>query len=479
MPTLACALGTENLYVGLQLSGLVHRLHLAAPELAGSPTDERRDMLVRELPSMLGGNPFVLGTLVLTAWHMHTDALGEGSAVGVRVVCLDEANPLVLEVLRESTNDESVPDDGSLCVSILGRSEAYCLGHSITRAVLDFYGVPPEWLQESLETSRKVHLNGLHEYSTPSSILMARLDEAHEQFEADLAFADAVMREQQEAAVAKVKQEAAQAAKRAGRAQQRLVESLSQQLETARAIAERQRSQAGAAERALRELRAASSNVGEHPRAAEQPDRSSDDLEQRLEAANTTIYQLTQTVDELKDQNYQLQQRVLSLTAEDPQPVKNGSPGTDAVPESFAQLETWLDEHIPSDRLFVHPKAIKAARRSIFQDPTLVFRVLRALSDHYWPMFIQGDTAASAKWADFLATERLSCQPTGEAVNTHRTSDSYQIQLGGRRYPLDMHIKGSSSRKEQHGLRLYFHASKDARRIFVGHFPGHLTNRES
>lgn len=146
---------------------------------------------------------------------------------------------------------------------------------------------------------------------------------------------------------------------------------------------------------------------------------------------------------------------------------------------AFAELGDWAAQWLQADRVLVHPKAVRAASRSVFQDPPLVYRLLHALSEHYWPMCMLGDKAAAARWTEFLAWERLDCQPTGEAAQSRRRRGAYSVQVGGQSFPLDMHGKGSSSRKEQLGLRVYFHASKTLRRILIGHLPSHLNSRAS
>jgi hypothetical protein len=188
------------------------------------------------------------------------------------------------------------------------------------------------------------------------------------------------------------------------------------------------------------------------------------------------IEQQAAEIDDLRAQLH----RARSALGQVNEPVSPSQPATiPAIPETFDALPAWIGEHLADGHVLVHPKAIRAARKSVFRDPPLVYRCLKAMQAWYYPMIMNADAAAGTKWAEFLHRERLRCGPTGDAAATHRTESAYQVSYHGKSYPLDLHIQGSSSRKEQDALRIYFCVSKPLRKILIGSFPGHLDNSHS
>jgi hypothetical protein len=147
-------------------------------------------------------------------------------------------------------------------------------------------------------------------------------------------------------------------------------------------------------------------------------------------------------------------------------------------PESFDDLETWVNTHL-GGRLVIARKAASAARKSVFADVPFVYRCLWAMAEYYWPMRLQGDNDARARWLEFLKTHRLEFGPTGAALDNRLTRESYQVQYGQRRYPLDVHLQGSSSRKEEDCLRCYAHVHEEDQVVVIGWLPSHLPNSHS
>jgi hypothetical protein len=472
----------HSLYTGIVVMGAIARLQQEVPALAGEFTEASGIALKNYLDELIGGNPYTTGQLVLSCWHYSSYASGGCFEIGLRIVCLDPAQPISIEMLRVADSTDGDGSLSSLCVSVSGRSDADCLEHPVLRALLAFFGVSQEALDEALNTSARNHESGLHEYSTPGAHLMMHLFDEPVRVDDAVQEAERALRDH----LAKQTDQALQSGKREKRQYLRQLESLNQQLATARAIAERQRTLASAAEKALNAIKRSEKEAGsgagdddtERGNQELEPDPAGRELEKRLEVANTTNLQLRGELDEARDEIYRLRLRIPASQDGGTQ-VGAGSWDAATAPESFGAIEGWLAQWIPPERLFVHPKAIRAARKSVFADPGLVYRVLHALAEHYWPMKMRGDEAAARRWSAFLDKERLTCGLTGAAVSSHRTIDSYQIQFGKRRFPMDMHIQGSSSRKEQDGLRVYFHASKELGRILVGHFPTHLANRQS
>lgn len=146
-------------------------------------------------------------------------------------------------------------------------------------------------------------------------------------------------------------------------------------------------------------------------------------------------------------------------------------------PESLVELGGWANRSL-NGRVVVIPRALRAARKSCFANPSLVYRVLEAMRDDYWAMKFAPGNGAQSHWDQFLKREHLSCGPTGAGPES-RLSDTYHASWDGRRVPMDMHLQGHSGRDEARQFRLYFHVDEGHRQLIVGHLPSHLRNRES
>lgn len=265
--------------------------------------------------------------------------------------------------------------------------------------------------------------------------------------------------------------EAAREFKRSEKRLQKHIDQLKGELETAKVQRQRQSDRASLAERQLRAL-AAQHPVAPPSGATETaPDGRLRILEDRLTHETNVREQLEKELSRLKSELYQASVRGTEVVASQPVPLST-SPD---FPESLQSLSAWAQATI-SDRITVHTKAVRAARKSAFADSSLVYRVLSAMHDHYWPMKFGNDKHAMGRWTAFLTTERLSCSPTGWATNDHRTADRYRVTWRGKTLPLDLHLQGHSGRDEARAFRLYFGVDLERKMVIVGHLPTHLPN---
>lgn len=263
----------------------------------------------------------------------------------------------------------------------------------------------------------------------------------------------------------------------------RQIESLESDIETQKAIATRHRNRADEAERQLRELRglasgAAAASVEAAVREAvatlEEKNR---ELEQRLEHADIAALENSDEINRLRADNKHLNDDLNALLA--------GPTSNDAVtekapeplphPDHLDDLDKWADDHLHG-RVVVVSKAAKAARKSTFANPRLVYRTLKALASAYWPMRFTKDMDKKDEWSGFLTEEGLTNGPVGNAVTQHRYSDAYYAPWHNRRVLLDRHIQGSNNRTEELCFRLYYHVDTERQVIVVGHLPTHLPN---
>lgn len=283
-----------------------------------------------------------------------------------------------------------------------------------------------------------------------------------------------------------VKQEAASVRfahqhKRAEKNYKAHVAQLKTELETQRAVSERQRDRADAAER-LRRQQAEGLLLSQtvpvpagDPQQSQPGGESLQRLHSKLTEQEVLLQQQSEEIDRLRAEAFRWREEATATT---PEPTQPENALEESTPSDLRSLSSWTAEHLQG-RLVIHPQASRAARKSNFADIPLVYRVLRALATHYWSMRFGADPTSKAAWEAFLRNERLDCSHTGEAVINRRTAGAYHVNWHGVSVPLDMHIQGHSGRDEARVFRVYFFADQERQLILCGHLPSHLPNSKS
>lgn len=244
----------------------------------------------------------------------------------------------------------------------------------------------------------------------------------------------------------------------------RHVDQLKTELDIQRATSARLRLRAERAERAMRTLQQLSKAEGDPQQSgtAGGNDGTADGFADGRSEADA---QMAEEVDRLRREVFVLKQR---LAAQRLGPGDDDERPASPTPETLDDLAGWAAVQLPG-RVVIASKAIRAARKSVFGDAALVYRVLQALADIYWPLRFANTPGASTQWSEFLAREKLACGPTGAAVDHHRTADAYRVPYGRRYVTLDMHVQGHSGRDESRAFRLYYHVHEHDRVVVVGH----------
>lgn len=265
-------------------------------------------------------------------------------------------------------------------------------------------------------------------------------------------------------------QKAAESARRIERQHDRHARQISAELETQRAIAQRQRERADKAERSLR--MGAVEQVTDVPlsSAAQESVPTAQDAE--IERLKLVSQQQMEEIDRLRGEVYRLRDEA---ARRDSAQVLDSIEVDRPLPTSLRAMASWAQATL-GGRVVIHGKAARAARKSAFADPALVYRVLQAMATYYWPMRFLGDAGARAMWEEFLAAEHLSCGPTGAAVQDRRTRAFYLVDWHRRAVELDQHIQGDNSRDKARSFRIYFYVDASRQVILVGHLPSHLPN---
>lgn len=148
------------------------------------------------------------------------------------------------------------------------------------------------------------------------------------------------------------------------------------------------------------------------------------------------------------------------------------------IPESFEKLDEWCRSYL-SGSVHVVPRALRMATKSEFEKPDLAYRTLLILRDNFIPMKREGGLEKKGAYERALAELGLEDSPSFAGSRAGEQGDEYKVNYNGRPRYLDRHIKGSNSRDERYGFRLYFFWDDDTRQVVVGSFPTHLATRAS
>jgi hypothetical protein len=301
----------------------------------------------------------------------------------------------------------------------------------------------------------------------PDCLVSEALDAVHDR----VAYRDGVIERMHASTQAQAVRAAAEAHRRTERQLTRHVSQLQTELETQRAVTQRQRDRADAAERSLRS--ASSSTATARPAGLAAGVSAADPRDAALDQLRLVSRQQAEELDRLRAEAFRLRE---DLDRRDSAPAIQAPRLPEQLhPANLHGLASWAQASL-GGRVMVHVKAARAARKSGFADPGLVYRVLEAMATHYWSMRFRGDVAGRAAWEAFLAKEHLTCGPTGAAVNDHRTRAAYLVDWQRRTVELDQHLQGNSSRDEARSFRVYFHVDLERQVIVIGHLPSHLPN---
>lgn len=153
-----------------------------------------------------------------------------------------------------------------------------------------------------------------------------------------------------------------------------------------------------------------------------------------------------------------------------------GRPAETSIPADLSDFEDWCNEHLAGS-VFISSRAYQGAKKSEFNDPSLIYKALLVLRDQYAPMRIYGGTERHAAYIKALGELGIEESATGDG--TRFEGNVYTVQYQGKRRDLDRHLKGGNSREPRFCFRLYFFWDDESQVVVVGWLPSHLENRMS
>lgn len=153
--------------------------------------------------------------------------------------------------------------------------------------------------------------------------------------------------------------------------------------------------------------------------------------------------------------------------------LKHGKTERPPVDLTYEQMAKWVEQYYP-DRLYLHPRAVRALKSAVYQNPSMVYRCLILLAEDYYD-YRKGRINRDAFLQRCNAVDPgLSECGFGEGSDILEQGDEYYITYGGKRRLLERHLKKGVSHNALYCLRIYFFWDDKTSHVVIGSLPGHL-----
>jgi hypothetical protein len=154
------------------------------------------------------------------------------------------------------------------------------------------------------------------------------------------------------------------------------------------------------------------------------------------------------------------------------------------IPSNYAELPTWVNSYF-ADRLFLHPRAVRAIKEAAFENISLVYEALKLLADAYWPMRANQEQdqrqTLSSIWEEgikCLGLEYNSHSITQSRLGEFRDAYTITYRIGQSSCQvLGPHLKYGNTKDNRYCMRIYFLWDDDRQLAVIGHLPSHLDTR--
>jgi hypothetical protein len=149
------------------------------------------------------------------------------------------------------------------------------------------------------------------------------------------------------------------------------------------------------------------------------------------------------------------------------------------IPDSLEDISEWADKFLPG-RVLLHPRALRAVKKSPYENIELVYKSLLLLANEYRNMRLAATEDAQDVFEKSLSDLNLELSRSIAPSRAGEEGEEYKV-----RYPpgshstrfLELHLKNGTSRDERYCLRIYFFWDLDTSQVVVGSLPGHLSTR--
>lgn len=175
----------------------------------------------------------------------------------------------------------------------------------------------------------------------------------------------------------------------------------------------------------------------------------------------------------LTDQGDELRQVKAQLRSLKLQEWEASSPT--AAPEiewTLNALSQWCVEH--EEFIVVLPRARAGAKKSLYEDPSLIFTALEVLAGPYREL--RTGRINQAEFNDILLPTGLRLEGSVAPSIAGEQGDAYFVTWAGRKQFMGLHLLKGGGRDERYCFRMYFFWDATSQRAIVGSMPAHLAN---
>lgn len=164
---------------------------------------------------------------------------------------------------------------------------------------------------------------------------------------------------------------------------------------------------------------------------------------------------------------------VAQTALSDEQDAGDAAAATLRYPDSLAQLPAWAEVNL-AGRVHIMPRALNAAKKSLYLHPQRAYAALELLAGVYRDS--RRGTASAAELEQALASQGLRLAGSVAPSIAGEQGQAYFVSWAGRRRFLDLHLVRGGGRDERYCLRIYFFWDADTQQVIVGWLPSHLAN---
>lgn len=187
-------------------------------------------------------------------------------------------------------------------------------------------------------------------------------------------------------------------------------------------------------------------------------------------SARSEVEYMQQLLADQGDELRQVKAQLRSLKLHD---RKASSPTTaPAIEWTLDALSQWCVEH--EDHIVVLPRARAGAKKSRFEDPSLIYTALDILAGPYREL--RTGHIDQATFNDILLPTGLRLEGSVAPSIAGEQGDAYFVTWAGRKQFMGLHLLKGGGRDERYCFRMYFFWDVASQRAVVGSMPAHLAN---
>jgi hypothetical protein len=142
-------------------------------------------------------------------------------------------------------------------------------------------------------------------------------------------------------------------------------------------------------------------------------------------------------------------------------------------PATLDALDEWVVNNFPG-RLVLLNRAARAARKSPFNDPAIIYKCLERLAKQYVDARRKGEPVE-----EIFSDIGVHIERTGDPIRLAQWKNEYFVSHRGKSTFLEWHLKRGSDKNESTTMRIYYFYDEEDEQVVVGYLPGHLTNSKS